>query len=229
MYSTPEGYSQATNRSFRIFTDQHGRVWGADIENATQAPCGPISAKFKSPLRIASKYVKLADALRGVLHIDYDHWLTDLDEAHRNYLSEVVRQKRRMSPAQPHLIKDDNPDLLLVVGEPPPPIEQVQAALSGNRWVLGISNPDTGKPEIKPDWAEEYFPEPVTVAVMEFPNFEGDYPDVGAFPDEEQEREAIGDEPGETAHAEEPEEVTVTAGESVPEGRDESWDEQPTD
>ncbi len=221
MYLNRAGYSQADERSYRIFSDQHGREWGADIENSTQAPCGPMSQRFKSPLRIPSKYIVFINVQAGKIHIDYDRWIQDLTLAHEDYLEHKRAHKNRMNPAQPHLIADDDPNLLYAVGEPPEAIQQVQAAKQGNRWVLGLTHPKTGDAMPKPGWAVKYFPEKVEITIEQFPD-DFDF-------DDEPEREVMGDEPSETSHAELSGVGSITTSDlvGVDPAIDQSWDKTP--
>ena len=180
--SNREGFSQATNRSYRIFTDQHDREWGADIENKTQAPCGALSACFRSPLRIAQKYLMLINPQAGKIEINYPLWIGELKQAHTDYAYTRLMEKRRMSPANWRDIPDNDQGLLDVIGEPPPPVQQVLAAQAGERWVLGLS-------DVKPGWADDYFPEVEEVDELAFLKGSGNdnlpFMESGGEPDEE--------------------------------------------
>ena len=203
--STRQGFSQATNRSYRIFTDQHDREWGADIENKTQAPCGALSARFKSPLRIAQKYLMLINPQSGKIEINYPLWIGELKQAHTDYAYTRLMEKRRMSPANWRDIPDNDQGLLDVIGAPPPPVQQVLAAQAGERWVLGLD-------DVKPAWADDYFPEVEEADELAF--LKGTSADELAFIDVPKAK----DEP--TLEAEVPAEV----GPAPPaEGLDESW------
>lgn len=182
MYVGKDGTSQADERMFRKFRDQHGRQWGADCEKRTQHPCGPLSlrgfpvkhVKLKTP----AKYFKITDTAAGEITIDYDRWEVELLTAHTEYDLHALEQATALyGDKGPQAIKDRDPALMRRIGTPPERVERVRAAKAGNRWVLGLPNPATGEAEAKPKWADVYFPAPVAVQLQSFPNADEEFPD----------------------------------------------------
>lgn len=153
-----EKFSQADQRSYRVFTDQHGRKWGADIEKKTQHPCGPMAPMFQAPMFPAQKFLKVTDAAAGLITIDYDAWILELQQAHLDYLAWAREEAFKMfGEMGTKALEDRHPGLMARVGEAPEPVERVKAAKAGNRWVLGIPMPD-GSPAPRPAKADLYFP-----------------------------------------------------------------------
>lgn len=180
-----DGFSQASVRSYRVFRDQHGRKWGADIEDRTGHPCGQLVPRdgwgTTAPLVPPQKYLVVTDTAAGEITIQYGRWIEDEERALREYNEEAYRVALdKFGDKADEAITEKHPGLLRVVGPPPLPVQRVKAARAGNRWVLGLPNPTTGEPEPKPQWAEEYFPVFVQPAVAEFPNADEEFPDAGA-------------------------------------------------
>ncbi len=178
-----EQWSQASLRSYRIFRDQHGREWGADIEDKTGHPCGPLALRIGPnqvipPMKFPQKYFVDFDGVSGTFAIDYDSWLKGSKDAHTDYQLNMLREANRMyhDRAQ-QMIQAKDPALLVLVGREPPDPRQVMSARAGNKWVLGICAVAGVAPE-KPKWADEVFPPPVEVGEMfSFPDAEDEYPD----------------------------------------------------
>lgn len=198
MHANAENFSQADQRSFRIFTDQHGREWQGMIEKITEHPTGPWAPRFSSPLNKEIRpYLKIKDAAAGKFVIDYDAWIRDLKQAHAAYaLQEVQVANALYGDKGPQAIKDNDPQLALRLGPRPVAIERVLAAKAGNRWVLGIPNPKTGQPEAKPKWADRFFPAPLEAKAYEFPNADEEFAN-----EEEAEQQGLdGDAPASFPH-----------------------------
>lgn len=161
-------YSQATERVYRIWTDQWGREWGSDCEKRTMHPCGPFSSRFTAPLAVPQKYVVITDSIRAKIWIDTRRWIYDLIDAHRAYWTEVQKQASRIAGTQSFKLYDQSrnfvdDDLLRLVGKPPLPVEVLQAMRAGNRWILGLPMPD-GSPAAKPEAApRDYFPDQLDI------------------------------------------------------------------
>ena len=75
-------FSQADLRAFRVFTDQHGRQWGAHIENKTQHPCSDLLPRFNAPMYPPPSHIKIVDTYAGTIRMDYDAWEAELVQAH---------------------------------------------------------------------------------------------------------------------------------------------------
>lgn len=145
-------FSQASTRAYRIFRDQHGREWGADIETKTQAPCGPYSPRFKAPLMPPQKYIDLVDRAAGRVEIAYDRWLEDEDTARQEYTERLRQQAYHLyRDKAADALADPPPDLIARVGRPPEDRRRILAARAGDPWVLGLS-------QDRPKWADLVFP-----------------------------------------------------------------------
>lgn len=150
-------FSQASQRSYRIFRDQHGRKWGADIETKTQAPCGPLSPRFSAPLIPPQKYLKVTDVAAAEITIDYDQWLADEDAARAEWQERLRQQAYHLYRDKAmDAIQDPPADLLARIGRSPEPRERILAARDGkgkpgHDWILGFSDE-------RPKWADTLFP-----------------------------------------------------------------------
>lgn len=144
---------QRMKRSYAIYTDQHGRVWGANIENKTGDPCGNLEPQFAAPVRPMDKYITVNSRRRQVV-IRYAEIIQDIVEAEQEWDSALRDHARKAYGMKAHeAIQNPPPDLLDIVGpRPKERREPWEAAMQGNKWVLGLS-PN------KPDWATEFFPD----------------------------------------------------------------------
>lgn len=166
--------SQATKRRYRFYLDQHKRKWGSAVENKTGEPCGPFEKQgWTAPLQPEPKYMTV-DPVENTLYIDYEQWVRDIDEAHAYWHARLREAAGQIygQGAVGEAIKNPQPELLDRVGpQPNQRKEPVEAAMLGNKWVLGLT-------DLKPAWAYEFFPdeeeaEPEEVIIT------NKYPDVG--------------------------------------------------
>jgi hypothetical protein len=148
-------------RRTQRYRDQHGRQWIAIVEKSTGDPCSPFTPHgWTAPLQVPDSYKKVDPNEPGKMDIQYDRWLEHLHEEHQAYrhrLEHIALQLSDTDAAK--LIASPNPTMLRKAGAPPMAWQPVAAAKSGNRWVLGLPNPVTGKPMAKPDWALEFYPD----------------------------------------------------------------------
>jgi hypothetical protein len=144
---------QRRKRSYAIYTDQHGRTWGAVIENKTGDPAGPLEPQFSAPLRPADKYITVNSARRQVI-IRYADIIRDIVDANSEWETQLRAYARRSYGSEaPKAIANPPADLLDMVGPKPRETrEPWEAAMQGNKWILGLST-------AKPQWAKAYFPE----------------------------------------------------------------------
>lgn len=144
---------QRRKRSYAIYTDQHGRTWGAVIENKTGDPAGPLEPQFSAPLRPADKYITVNSARRQVV-IRYADIIRDIVTANDEWETQLRAYARRSYGSEaPKAIANPPADLLDMVGPKPREMrEPWEAAMQGNKWILGLST-------AKPTWARAYFPE----------------------------------------------------------------------
>lgn len=146
---------QSRRRAYAIYTDQHGRPWGAAIENKTGDPCGPLEPQFSAPLRPNDKYIDVNSRLRQIV-IRYADMILDIESAEAEW-TRTLRDYARINYGEKahEAIENPPPALLDLVGPKPNglgPREPWEAAMQGNNWILGLT-------DAKPQWAEEFFPE----------------------------------------------------------------------
>lgn len=146
---------QPSKRRAMRFTDQHGRKWSGSIEIRTGYPIR-VNPMFRAPLEVPPKYLTYDKQEPNLITINYEAWVEDLENAKRRYEG-ILRDGavKFYGEKAPEAIADPPAVLLHEVGSRPDPVEPVLAALSGNKWVLGLS-------ANKPDWASTFFPEPDT-------------------------------------------------------------------
>lgn len=144
---------QSRKRSYAIYTDQHGRAWGANIENRTGDPCGPLEPQFSAPVQAMDRFITINSRQRKLI-IRYADIILDIQQANQDWeasLREYARKMYGMDAAK--MIQNPSPELLDVVGPPPRGQKEIwEAAMQGNKWILGFSS-------AKPAWAEEFFPD----------------------------------------------------------------------
>lgn len=144
---------QSRKRSYAIYTDQHGRNWGAIIENRTGDPCGPLEPQFAAPVQAMDRFITINSRQRK-LTIRYADIILDIQQANRDWeesLREYARKMYGMDAAKQ--IASPSPELLDMVGPRPRGQREIwEAAMQGNKWILGFSS-------AKPAWAEEFFPD----------------------------------------------------------------------
>lgn len=144
---------QRAKRAYAIYTDQHGRAWGSVIENKTGDPCGPLEPQFHAPLRIEDKYITVNSRQRRIV-IRYADKIRDINDANTAWDTQMRAYARKeYGDKAGDAMKNPPPGLLDLVG--PKPFEKkepYEAAMTGNKYVLGLS-PD------KPEWAKEFFPD----------------------------------------------------------------------
>ena len=173
MHGDVPATDQRRKRAYAMYTDQHGRAWGAVIENKTGDPCGPLEPQFSAPLQADQKYITVNSRQRK-LEIRYPEIISDIENAQADW-DKALRNYARQSygDAAPAAIQNPPPALLDMVGPKPNGLgarEPWEAAMVGNKWILGLT-------DTKPEWAEEFYPEaqaPIEPRVLTITN---SYPD----------------------------------------------------
>jgi hypothetical protein len=156
---------QPAARRYQRFRDNHGRRWGAVIENKTGDPVGniePVGTRadgvWRAPWMPEQKYLKLARDEDGAievgrLEIDYKTMLKDAkqekkdaDEWMEFVASQLYGERAgEMVAAPPAQLRR------YMKGKPRPP-EIIVAAMNGDRWLLGFEQGEC------PDYLKPYFP-----------------------------------------------------------------------
>ena len=175
---------QANTRTSILGRDQHGREYDMVLELKTMSPTGPISPMFEAPIIPPQKYLRHNRREPTRVYIDYDGWEAEVRQRHAEYQEDRRVTAVKMFGQQAHRALQDNPEeLRMVVGDPPPPVERILAAKSGNRWALGFT-------DARPEWADQYFPLPAPETSVDelaqlFPDVDGEGPTFGE-PDPEE-------------------------------------------
>jgi hypothetical protein len=143
---------QSRKRSYKIYTDQHGRQWGAIIENRTGDPCGPLEAQFHAPVLPLDKFVTINSRFNK-LTIRYADIILDIQDANNDWEASLREHARKMyGMGAAAVIQSPTPELLDLVGPRPKAHREIwEAAMQDNKWILGFD-------ARKPAWAEEFFP-----------------------------------------------------------------------
>lgn len=141
----PENWSQQHQRRYQIFTDQHGREWGGNLEVKTGDVVGLLEAQFTAPLIPPQKYIRRVDRRPYDLRIDYKQWKADYRGERRDWEREGRQMMRKMRGKGYNPNEEFSEDVLDIIGEPPQAIEPIIAAEQGNSWILG----KTKKPDLR--------------------------------------------------------------------------------
>lgn len=166
--------TQPERRAHTILTDRHGRQYSTYIEVDSMDPCAAITPYGWTPPILwngqpfvaPSNFMHVNGKARfGFIDIRYDEWLAHTEERHRQYDDLVMNTAlREFSSAAPEMVRRKDPALMRIVGDPPFPLEPIQAAKQGNKYVLGLS-------KAMPEWARPFFTPRATV-VKQFPDAE---------------------------------------------------------
>lgn len=140
-------------RPYRLFTDQHGRKYGATTEARSGWPCSPIDFKHRTPAGNLppwmpdTKYLVFDAQDVGQVRIDYDLALADHDRALADWET-LIRQNALAMYADKagEQIERPGPGLLRLVGPKPAGRELIAACKAGNKWALGFT-------DAMPSWA----------------------------------------------------------------------------
>lgn len=146
-------------RTYRIAKDQHGRPWGAECDNRTNDPVGPLSPKFAAPWLPTYQYVEWHyDREEGqfTVHVNYRKLNADRrrqDTEWTQRLMEVGTQLdgQAFDPANPTLA------VMLKTGPRPESVVLAIKAERGDPWLLGLA-----PAEPHPAWALPFFPPAVS-------------------------------------------------------------------
>lgn len=150
-----EGWSQARQRSLAIFYDQHkdgdrfpnGRPWWCYVERpadgaAMPMPVGELQPHgWDAPWYPESKYVAMAVGRLSDNHfrLDYQRMITDYTAELRAYYAKAVREAAAQNFKAPVYGGAVEYRLRMIVGEAPKSPKVPEAALAGDRWLLGFT------------------------------------------------------------------------------------------
>jgi hypothetical protein len=166
----PNNWSQQHQRRYQLFTDDHGREWGGNLEVKTGDVVGLLEPQFTAPLIPDQKYLERVDRRPYDLHINYKRWKADIRNGRRDWEREGRQLMRKMRGKAYNPSEEFGEDVLDVIGEPPQALEPIIAAEQENSWILGKTkrpdkrlvkffepeqlDEDYVKKEIEPDYSD---------------------------------------------------------------------------
>lgn len=134
-------------RRYQLYWDQHGRKYGANIENKTGDPTGGIDRiGWSAPLLCEQKYLEVQHdpdtglAIPGRLHINYEAWIRDVARQREDYLERLGFFAQAIYGEKAgEAIKKPTPELRRLLKIEPQAVEPIYAAMKGEPWVLGLT------------------------------------------------------------------------------------------
>jgi hypothetical protein len=154
-----EKHPQIEDRRWAIWTDAHGRKWGANESKRTGRPAEPLKPQgWSAPVKggeTPQRYLRYSDnpETPRAIAIDYE----GLINAYRASLEEWQAEVQRQGMKYPDKTREQ---LETIVGPKPFPWQYWLACkdsiAEGHRWALGLS-------EQRPLWADDWFPKTQTV------------------------------------------------------------------
>lgn len=151
--------SQPDSMMPMILTDQHGREFSTQLSKDSGHPTTMLTAVgWRPPLQSMvppQKYFTFGKGARlGQTRIDYERWIVDYTNAHKEYEVELrTWAKRAFQMGAARAIAERDPELIALAGQPPQHVDFIKAMASGNKWALGLPRPDGGAYPMPP-WAE---------------------------------------------------------------------------
>lgn len=135
------GFSQRTGRVWRAFTDQHGRVFKAHADAATNQPIGEFvtegwSAPWLPPMRYAT-WERDGDL---TFRWDYASCAEDMAQTAAAYYDEAIKVAIQEHLEVPEVGGPVERRVRAVVGAPPLSAALPVSAEAGDPWVLGVAN-----------------------------------------------------------------------------------------
>lgn len=141
-------------RRYAVFTDQHGREYGATVEGDTGHPCSPIDFRHRTPSGNLppwipdAKYLQFDPLKQGQVTIDYESALADRRAALSHWEDLILKFAVAMFGEKAAAeVENPSPTLIALVGPKPPVPDLVEACQQGNKWALGFT-------DAMPKWAE---------------------------------------------------------------------------
>lgn len=164
-------------RPYRVFTDQHGRKYGATTESESGHPCSPVDFMHRTPAGNLPPWVPDTNYLIfdpvevGKVTVDYDKALMEKDRAIDDW-STLIRQNALAMYADKagEQIEHPGPGLLQLVGPKPVGRELIAACQAGNKWALGFT-------DAMPQWAAPLMatlPQPRKLTEQAYPDADED-------------------------------------------------------
>lgn len=162
--------SQADLRRPQKMWDEYGRDYYASIEKRTGHPCGLIDQGSKwsarAKVRVPQKYLTLVEDRPDQLRIDWQGMIDDAKAARAAWRQEVLKWGIKFHGSAFDAKSPITDEVRSVVGQEPPTVEPIIAAMQGNGWMLGTRDYD---PDNKADVElKTFFPEPIAEDVKSY-------------------------------------------------------------
>lgn len=161
-----ENWSQHSQRMYDgvasgdIFSDQHGRIYHAEVETKTNAPCSPFNpVGWDAPLDTPKSYMKYIRGKRtrdasGLvqrstydIEIDYPTWIADWRAAGSAHQREAIKTTVQLHGSTWKAGDPIPADVTAILGDRPGgKVEAVIAASQGQPYVLGLRPFDPNNP-----------------------------------------------------------------------------------
>lgn len=183
---------QHLERSQIELKDDHGRTWLVESEVGLDAsrrpritPVGQFHPAFIVPYDFLppAKYLVYDPNKPGLLRISYRAWESDVQVAHREIKSELMRLATKLYKSEAAQFvaapTDQMIEMIYGRGKGPEPVEPITACRQGNGWILGLRHFDeklAGDQKLK-----EYLEMWVQVRYHEVPDGDGTVDDVIDF------------------------------------------------
>lgn len=162
--------SATPDESGDFFTDQHGRLYHAEVEITTGHPCSPLMpVGWKAPLDVPQNYLTVLRGRRSRgaarenydLRVEYATWIRDWTESGKRWDADATKTAIRLLGAGWDR-KAFPPEVMLEMGpRPGGKLPAVVAASQGHPYVLGLREYDPTK---KTDVQLRTILEPVAIA-----------------------------------------------------------------
>ncbi|HEX7123823.1 MAG TPA: hypothetical protein VF178_15710 [Gemmatimonadaceae bacterium] len=134
---------QRARRAWRIYTDQHGRRFGAQAEMATNAPIGEFQPQgFNPPWLPTMRYAKFAQTGDLEFRWDYDAVAEDWSAQAASYYDEAIKLALQL-PGDirvPEVGGEVDRRIRAIAGPPPLSPAIPLACKAGDPWILGKPN-----------------------------------------------------------------------------------------
>lgn len=145
--STPRG-TQAEQRRYALYKDQHGRTWGCLIDKRTGHPVDTFQPKFEAPWYPDHQYVTIlpdSDMRPNEVVLRYADAVVDLERAHERYQHALLTAGIELHG---QAFDEKTPTLAVMsrVGRPPKSPAPWRLAEAGNTWLLGQAAFDATDP-----------------------------------------------------------------------------------
>lgn len=143
-----DGWSQAKQREFMDYFDQHDRHWtGWGDVKAKLHPTGTMKPEFDAPWYPDQRYARFGAKNPNRFEWDYEAMLADAK------LGETRYRELLFQAADHFNVPNFDPDageataqMKRDIGRPPFPSDPIRAAIAGNGYILGMREFDPSKP-----------------------------------------------------------------------------------